>query len=410
MEKNFYRYILLYIFKWLLVSFILGFLGANIVFVLRLVIDYLRNLLHVSFLLTPIIGGGLVGLIIYYFDFRSAGLGTNHYIDFAKQNRRIKNPGQLLVSKFTNTSLTLGLMGVEGLVGPILLIGSSLAMFVQQLAIKLKINLVNDLEYRVLNVCGAAATLGPLLGAPIGSGVFATEVLYKSSLDYNDLFPAILSASFGCFFYNLFYQYHRPSLTYDIDLPELTIEGIILIIGVALLAGFMGQGIILVYNFCKDFFENLAISSLLKPVVAGLVVGLLIKLFNIDGVVTKLKIEEILFSGVTVKILFYLLLFKILITIVVVSSGGSVAMVDTALLTGGLLGNLLHYLIPLPLNLLVVVGMSAILSSVANVPLATIILVSEIYGINLSLSVVLGSIIGFLVGRAQAVYQYLEFD
>jgi CIC family chloride channel protein len=54
--------------------------------------------------------------------------------------------------------------------------------------------------------------------------------------------------------------------------------------------------------------------------------------------------------------------------------------------------------------------MSAILSSVANVPLATIILVSEIYGINLSLSVVLGSIIGFLVGRAQAVYQYLEFD
>ncbi|MGM0370110.1 MAG: chloride channel protein [Bacillota bacterium] len=410
MKNNFYRHILLYIFKWLIVSFILGFLGANIVFVLHLVINYLRNMLQYSSLLTPIIGGLLVGLIIYYFDFRSAGLGTNRYIDFAKQNRKIAHPGKLLVSKFANTSLTLGLMGVQGLVGPILLIGSSLAMFVQQLAIKCKINLINKFEYRVLNVCGAAAALGPLLGAPIGSGIFATEVLYKSSLDYNDLFPAILSGSFGCFFYNLFYHHHRLNLSYEIDLPNLTTQEILLTIGVALFAGFMGQGIILIYNFFRDFFEKLQISSLLKPVVAGLVVGLLIKLFNIDGVVTKLKIEEILFSGVAVKILFYLLLFKILITIVVVSSGGSVAMVDTALLTGGLLGNLLHYLVPLPLNLLVVIGMSAILSSVANVPLATIILISEIYGINLSLSVVLGSIIGFLVGRAQTVYQYLELE
>ena len=105
-----------------------------------------------------------------------------------------------------------------------------------------------------------------------------------------------------------------------------------------------------------------------------------------------------------------LVLFKILITIIVISSGGSVAMVDTAVVTGGLLGNLLHFIIPLPLNLLVVTAMSAILASLANVPLATIILISEIFGVNLSLSIVLGSIIGFLIGRAQTVYQYLDIE
>ena len=120
--------------------------------------------------------------------------------------------------------------------------------------------------------------------------------------------------------------------------------------------------------------------------------------------------EEILFSNLAAKILISLLIFKVLITIIVVSSGGSVAMVDTALLIGGLLGNLLHFLLPLPLELLVITCMSAILASLANVPLATMILIPEIFGINLSLPIALGSIIGFLIGRAQTVYQYLELE
>ena len=409
MTKKFFQSILVYIFKWLLVSFLLGFLGANLVFCLRLFIDYLRNAFSHSSLLTPLMGGLLVGLIIYYFDFRSAGLGTNLYIDYAKHNKKVKNPLKLLIAKFSNTGLTLGLMGVEGLVGPILLMGSSLALVIDQLAAKLKSGLINPkTDYRVLSICGAAAALGPLLGAPIGSGIFASEVLYQSSLDYDDLFPAILAGSFGVFFYKLFYQV--STLDYNIYLSELRAEQIFWVIGVALIAGLMGQGIILIYSSCRDYFENLALPLVFKPILAGLIVALLIKLFKFNHLVDRLKIKKIIFSGLTIKVLLLLLIFKILTTVTVVSSGGSVAMVDTALLIGGLLGNLLHYLIPLPLNILVVTSISASLASVANVPLATIILVSEIFGINLSLTVVLGSIIGFLVGRAKTVYQYLEIE
>ncbi|MGM0502040.1 MAG: chloride channel protein [Bacillota bacterium] len=409
MENNFYRSILLYIFKWLLISFLLGFLGANLVFLLRMVINYLRNIVSHSYILTPVIGGLLVGLIIYYFDFRSEGLGTNRYIDFAHQDGNIEGAARLLFTKFSNTSITLGLMGVEGLVGPILLMGSSLAVVVEQLALGLNIEIVKDrTEHRVLNICGAAATLGSLLGAPIGSGIFASEVLYQSSLEYDDLFPAILAGSFGSFFYNYFYS--GGLLSYNINLPNLAAVDVLLVVIVALIAGLLGQGIILIYKRCYKLFEEANMNLIFKPILAGLIVALLIKLFQINEIVDKLKIEQLLFSGLAVKALLALLIFKIVTTIIVVSSGGSVAMFDTALVIGGLLGNLLYYVIPLPLNVLVVTGISAILSSVANVPLAAMILVLEIFGINLSLAVVLGSIIGFLVGRAGTVYQYLELE
>ena len=409
MKSNFYESIVIYILKWLLLSLLLGFLGANLVLVLQLVIDFFRDLLDYTAFFTPLIGGLLVGIIIYYFDMRSSGLGTNRYIEYAKQDQPITQPGKLLVSKFVNSSVTLGLMGVEGLVGPILLLGSSLSSLIEQLADEFQIKFITEENgYRVLNVCGAAATLGPLLGAPIGSGIFVSEVLYESSLNYNDLFPAILSSSFGYFFYNLFYQV--PSLDYNIYLPHLNMHNILFVIIVALIAGFVGQGIILIYNFFNNWINNSSIKIIFRPIIAGFIVVLLIRIFNINEIVTKVKIEQIIFTGLSAKVLISLLLFKILITIIVISSGGSVAMVDTAVVTGGLLGNLLHFIIPLPLNLLVVTAMSAILASLANVPLATIILISEIFGVNLSLSIVLGSIIGFLIGRAQTVYQYLDIE
>ena len=409
MKSNFYESIVIYILKWLLLSLLLGFLGANLVLVLQLVIDFFRDLLDYTAFFTPLIGGLLVGIIIYYFDMRSSGLGTNRYIEYAKQDQPIIHPGKLLVSKFVNSSVTLGLMGVEGLVGPILLLGSSLSSLIEQLADEFQIKFITEENgYRVLNVCGAAATLGPLLGAPIGSGIFVSEVLYESSLNYNDLFPAILSSSFGYFFYNLFYQV--PSLDYNIYLPHLNMHNILFVIIVALIAGFVGQGIILIYNFFNNWINNSSIKIIFRPIIAGFIVVLLIRIFNINEIVTKVKIEQIIFTGLSAKVLISLLLFKILITIIVISSGGSVAMVDTAVVTGGLLGNLLHFIIPLPLNLLVVTAMSAILASLANVPLATIILISEIFGVNLSLSIVLGSIIGFLIGRAQTVYQYLDIE
>lgn len=407
MKSNFYELVLLYIIKWIVLSLVLGFLGANLVFFLKLVIELLRNLMAHTWFLTPIVGGALVGCIAY-FDNRSSGLGTNYYIEYTKKGKTIDQAGRLLVGKFANTSFTLGLMGVEGLVGPILLLGSSLASFLQQIAELLQVNVLEEDEYRVLNVCGAAAALGPFLGTPIGSGIFASEVLYESSLDYNDLFPAVLSGSFGYFFYKLLYDI--PGLDYNIKLPGLNPRDILFVVIVALIAGFLGQGIIFIYDLLNNWIDELEISVFLKPVIAGLIVAVLIKIFNISDIVTKLKIEEIIFSGLSLKLALSLLIYKILVTIIVVSSGGSVAIVDTAVVTGGLLGNLLYFLIPLPLNVLVVTGMSAILASLANVPLATIIVIAEMFGVNLSLSIALGSITGFLIGRSHVVYQYLEIE
>ena len=53
---------------------------------------------------------------------------------------------------------------------------------------------------------------------------------------------------------------------------------------------------------------------------------------------------------------------------------------------------------------LVVSGMAASLASIANVPIAAAVMLIEMVGMNLGMPVVLGSIIGYAVGRSRNIY------
>ncbi|GAB6137575.1 chloride channel protein [Halanaerobaculum tunisiense] len=408
LNKKIYSQISYYIIKWTLLSTLLGALGANLVLITHKGIDFLSQLAAANQLVSPLFGGSLVGIIIYYIDYRAAGLGTNLYINQTKGNGVISAPVKLLVSKLIATQITLGLIGVGGLVGPLLLLGSSLASCLKGVLELFQLNIAdNRLQIKVLSVCGAAATLGPLLGAPLGGGIFASEVLYKSSLDYNDLFPAILSSSLGHFFYQSSLPVNQSQLAFQF--PEFTTLDILLLIVAALICGLLGQSFILIFNWMQRKFAQLSIPVLFKPLVASGLVVVIYMLLDIELQIDSTGLEQIFFQLLSLKTVSVFLLAKICLAIIVISSGGSAAVVDVALLSGAAAGNLLSYLFPtLSLSVLVIVGLSATLASIANVPLATIVLVTEMFNLNSSLPVVIGAVIGFLVGRPKIVFKYIE--
>ncbi|WP_018250199.1 chloride channel protein [Orenia marismortui] len=406
--QGFYKKVLLYIFKWIVINLILGFIGAVMLLLIQKGSTYLIDNIYYNFFLSPIVGALLISIVIHYFDSRSSGLGTDLYIAYTKSNVNVGHSFKLILSKSFATIITLGLMGIGGLVGPLLLIGSSLGRLLLKITDYLKIKLISsELDLRVLSICGAAATLGPLLGAPLGGGIFATEVLYKSSLDYNDLFPAVLGSTFGYFFYHSFLPV--PRLNIDIGLPEAGLKDIFLLILVALICGLIGQVFISIFNLIDNLFNNLNSSEFIKAIIAAIILLATMKILNINSFVEVAKIEDFFVAPITDRYLLLVIILKILLTMLIIGAGFSAAIVDIALVSGALAGNLIFVFFPqLPLHLLVIVGLSATLSSVANVPLATMVLVSEIFNLNLSLPVIIGSIIGYLIGRPKAVFKYIS--
>ncbi|OCL27183.1 chloride channel protein EriC [Orenia metallireducens] len=405
---DFYKKIGFYIIKWLIINLLLGFLGAIFVLILKKGIVHLNDLIYNRYYLAPIIGSLIMAILVRYFDFRAKGLGTDLYIKYTKSEFPLKKPLRLLISKFFATSVTLGLIGIGGLVGPLLLIGSSMAIVINKVFNYFKVRIFNSqLDYRVLSICGAAATLGPLLGAPLGGGIFASEILYKSSLDYNDLFPAILGSSFGYYFYHAFLP--QPGLNIDLGLPEASLKELLLLIFVASICGIIGQSFISIFDFIHNFFKRLKIKSFLKPLMAGCIVLIIMELFKVESFINTVGINQLFFTPLREGRMIVLVLFKILLTMVIIAGGFSAAIVDTALISGALTGNLLYYIFPnIPLPVLVIIGLSATLSSIANIPLATMVIVSEIFNLNLSLPVIIGSIIGYLIGRPKAVFKYIR--
>ncbi len=398
-----YRRVADYIFRWLGISLVLGLMGSGLTFVVKTGVEGLSFTDQYS--AVPLLGGLLVGFIVYYFDSRAAGLGTNKYISYTKGKQAVRQSVKLMAAKLSATVITLGLIGVGGLVGPLLLLGSLGAVIINQGLSKVSCGLINNqLEYRVLNVCGAAAALGAWLKAPLGGGIFASEVLYQSSLDYNDLFPAILSSSFGYFFYQFLVP--TDAGVWTVNFPDFQLLDILLLMGAAVVCGILGQGIIWLFREMINLFSNLPGSKLLRPILAAGTVIILTELINPMALTS---VEELAAHNWSFKLLFGLLIYKVISVIIVVASGGSAAVVDMAFFSGAVAGNLLHYLAPqLSLAALVIVGLSATLASIANVPLAAIVLVVEMGSFNSSLPIVIGSIIGFLVGRPQTVFEYIK--
>ncbi|MEA1927292.1 MAG: chloride channel protein [Candidatus Auribacterota bacterium] len=402
-KKTFWTHYFIYLVKWPLLACIIGAAVGGLVRLFNLSLDWIIIQTNsIWFFGLPILGGLITGLIGKWIP-GVYGDGTQVYID--RVDRPPRHSLRLLLGKLAASLATLGTGGSGGRVAPFVLMGGAVGKLCTRLQI-----FPHSRDNRITTVCGAAAGVGALLGSPLGGGIFAAEVLFASSLDYNVLFPAILASmvgylvnhlilggmAFGCRLDYTFSVHHLPLILITIAFSAL-----------------VGMIFVYIYEGIKLPVRSKKFPRWLYPVLGGIGVTIVGLIFGkrVMGtgeglVLTALSNQNFIVGGIL------LLAGKLLATTMTVKSGGSGGLTFPAIIMGALAANIVSLIFGLGDSILhhaiICAGISAAMASVLNTPIAAVIIMLELFGVRAAPPIIMGAVLGFIIGRPKVIYSYRD--
>jgi CIC family chloride channel protein len=363
--------------------------------------------------LLPAIGGLVAGIIIYTYAPEAEGHGTDAVIDAFHQHKGTIRK-RVPVVKAISSAITIGTGGSAGREGPIAQIGAGFGTY---LADRLKLD---DSARRMMLICGAAGGIGAIFRAPFGGALFAISVLYRKDSEFESLVPAFISSitaySIFCSVFGWGSLFTTPEYTFTHP-TELVFDAIL-----GLLCGLVGIGYIKIFYGMRDMFARAGIKNYLKPAIGGLLLGILALLLQQTCGVGYMVfgmgygiIQSTIDGELMLWTLVLLVIAKILATSFTISSGGSGGVFAPSLVIGGTLGGAFGVLAnaafpgivgEMQATSFVLIGMAAMLSGVANVPIAAIVMVSELTGnYNLLPPLMFASTLAYLVASGWTIYE-----
>ncbi|OEU73732.1 MAG: chloride channel protein [Desulfuromonadales bacterium C00003093] len=355
--------------------------------------------------LIPALGGLFSGWLVYKFAPEAEGHGTDAALEaFHRKSGIIR--GRVPIVKTLASIVTIGTGGSAGREGPIAQIGAGFGSFI---ATKLGLS---TMDRRILLLAGMAGGIGATFRSPLGGALFAVEVLYRDpEFEHEGLIPCIISSIVA---YSLFGAVTgwKPLLNtphFHFDRPTELILYLVLGISCALL------GVVYVKTFygMRDLFRMLPFPDWQKPAIGGLAVGIM-----------ALFIPQILGSGygwvqaalygkMALWVMLAVALAKIVATSLTISSGGSGGVFAPSLVIGAMLGGafgasaeILFPALTQDPRAYVLVGMAGFFAGVANAPIATLIMVSELTGnYGLLAPLMLVCVVAMIVMRKNSIYE-----
>lgn len=318
-------------------------------------------------------GGLLVGVLVQRLAPETEGHGTDTVVHAFHRAEGILRP-RVIPIKLIASALTIGSGGSAGREGPIALTGAGVGSWYAARMGR------SSADRRMLLLVGAAAGLAAIFRSPIGAALFVIEVLYLD-MEFESvvLLPAMLASVVAYALNGLFVGWQPlfrvPS---QLTLPGVFDNGWYLALGMA--AGLIATLIPQLFYGLRDAFRRLHVPNPLKPAIGGLAMGCLALAW--PGVIgggygsMQMAIDGRLAGGA----LLALLLVKPLAMSLTISSGGSGGVFAPTLFIGGMLGGLLASLTHQPAAPFVIVGMAAVFSGAAHVPVASLMMVTEMTG------------------------------
>lgn len=339
-------------------------------------------------LVLPALGGLAGALLVKWFAPSAGGHGTDAAI-FAYHRQEGRIPLAVIPVKALSASLVIGSGGSAGCEGPVTQIGAGCGSAVAGL-FKL-----DAAERRILMAAGLAAGVGALFRAPLAGAIFAAEIFYSGlDIEYEIMMPSLVASTLAYTVFALFFGW-QPLFTiapYDFDNALKLLPYLILSLAVALGAKFY----ILVFRKTESFCRAWQMPVWAKPAIGGLLTGA-IGFFLPEilgsgyGIIQQaLAVQSPLaerFGNLSLATLWLVFFGKILATSFTVGSGGSGGLFGPALVAGSALGaatglSLVRLFPTLDLHpgAFAMVGMAGFLAASVRVPIAAIIMVSEITG------------------------------
>jgi len=370
--------------------------------------NLLSNLMvlpYYSRLIPPIIGGAVVGLIIYFFAREAKGHGVPEVMEAVALKGGIIRKRVVLIKSLAS-AICIGTGGSAGREGPIVQIGSAIGSSFGQ------IMKVSADRMRTLVGCGAAAGIAATFNAPLAGVMFAMEIILGefgiatfSPIVVSSVMATVISrAHLGD--YPAFVIPHY-TLVSTMEIPLYMVLGII--------AGVVGVIFTSSLYKIEDLFDSIKIPDYTKAAIGGLLIGIIGIFFPHVYGVGYGAIELALLENLSWYILIALIFAKILATSFTIGSGGSGGIFAPSLFIGAMLGGafgcMVHYLFPditATSGAYSLVGMGALVAGATHGPITAILILFEMTGnykiiLPLMLSCILSSVIASQIKR-ESIY------
>ena len=319
-------------------------------------------------------GGLISGLLVYNIAPEAEGHGTDTVVKaFHRTGGFIR--ARVAPLKLVASAITIGSGGSAGREGPTALIGAGVgSIYATALAHR------RDEERSLLVLMGMAAGLSAIFRSPIGAAFFAVEVLYGNMEFESGALLYTMLASIVAYGVNGFFVGWQPLFYFPAGQTTLRPLNYAWFGVLGGASGLIATLLPVVFYRLRDVFRSLPFPPSLNPAIGGLGVGLIaLKFPQILGGGYG-WIQEAIDGHLALQLLGILLFLKILAFALTVSSGGSGGVFAPTLFVGAMLGGFLSAVVHLPAATLVVVGMVAVFGAAARVPIASLVMVSEMTG------------------------------
>ena len=323
--------------------------------------------------LVAALGGLIVGALTEWLAPEAEGHGTDAVVRAFHQTEG-KLRGRVAPVKLIASAITIGSGGSAGREGPIALVSAGIGSWYATLTGR------DARDRRLLLLVGAAAGLSAIFRSPIGTALLVIEVLY-SDMEFEA--GALLYAALGAII-----AYALNGLVVGWD-PLFRIPPIQPLHGALDTAWYVGLGVAAgmvatltpeLFYRTRDLMRALPVSPILRPAIGAFLTGLI-----------ALVLPQIIAGGygwvqlaidgrIALGTLAVLVIAKLVAMSLTVGSGGSGGVFAPTLYAGAMLGALVAGIAGLPSAPLVIVGMAAVFAGAARVPIATLIMVTEMTG------------------------------
>lgn len=337
---------------------------------------YLALLGPFRYLLLPALGGLMVAWIICFPLRGRRGHGVANIMEAVALHGGRVRPVQSFIRVFAS-AVTLGSGGSAGPEDPSVQIGAAIGSGTGQVL------RLSDERVRTLVACGAAAGIASAFNAPISGVFFALEIVlgqFTTSAFGIVVLSAVVSAALTQAVVGRQPAFPIPSYSF-VSFRELVLYSLL-----GVLAAVVAVAYIHVLHGIKNRFALSGLPTMAKPVVGGLIVGVIgIAFPQIFGVGYE-AIGAVLGNGsMEVKLLLVLVIAKIVATAITLGSGGIGGVFAPSLFLGAMLGGafgeaagrVFPGAVAAP-PAYALVGMAAVLSGAIHAPITAIMIPFEV--------------------------------
>lgn len=319
------------------------------------------------------LGGLIVGVITERFAPEAEGHGTDAVVRAFHRSDGVLR-GRVAPVKLIASAITIGSGGSAGREGPIALVSASVGSWYATITKR------DARDRRLLLLVGAAAGLSAVFRSPIGTALMVIEVLY-SDMEFEA--GALLYATLGAI---VAYALNGLVVGWEplFRIPPLAPlrnpldSGWYIALG--MVAGIVATATPEMFYRTRDTFRRLPIPPFVRPAIGAGLTGLIaVALPQVIGGGygwMQMAIDGRLALGT----LAVLVVAKLVAMSLTVGSGGSGGVFAPTLYIGAMLGGVVALVAGLPPAPFVIVGMAAVFAGAARVPIATLMMVTEMTG------------------------------